>query len=67
MLTAICVFPSLPEWGYRGDPWLFVGAGIDYTLEDCSYCIYGYQTWVPTGKYYNLNISSFTFRVGIDF
>lgn len=65
-----------PSIGYRFN-WgrkMGLNVGVGYTLDSFRYqefkqvdTIYGYQTWVPTGKYYNLNISSFTFRVGIDF
>ena len=65
-----------PSIGYRfnWDRKVGLNIGVGYTLDSFRYqefkqvdTIYGYQTWVPTGKYYNLNNSSFTFRVGIDF
>lgn len=65
-----------PSIGYRFNWGRKVGlnVGVGYTLDSFRYqefkqvdTIYGYQTWIPTGKYYTLNNSSFTFRVGIDF
>lgn len=65
-----------PSIGYRFN-WgrkIGINVGAGYTLDAYRYeeykvvdTIYGYQTYIPTGKKYNYNRSSFTFRVGIDF
>ncbi len=65
-----------PSIGYRFNWGRKVGLnlGVGYTLDGYR-CpeykqvetIYGYTTLVPTGNKINYNLSSFTFRVGIDF
>ncbi len=65
-----------PSIGYRFNWGRKVGLnlGVGYTLDGYSYSeykqvetIYGYTTLVPTGNKINRYLSSFTFRVGIDF
>lgn len=65
-----------PSIGYRFNWGRKVGinVGVGYTLDAYRYEKHiwgqtpeGLTILVPTGEYFNRNISSFTFRVGIDF
>ncbi len=65
-----------PSIGYRFNWGRKVGLnlGVGYTLDGCRHSeykqvetIYGYTTLVPTGNKINHYLSSFTFRIGIDF
>lgn len=65
-----------PSIGYRFNWGRKVGinVGVGYTLDAYRYERHivgtttdGYQTWIPTGEYFNSNRSSFTFRIGLDF
>ena len=58
------------NWGRKAG----LNVGVGYTLDGFRYerykmvtTDYGYQTSIPTGEYYNYALSSFSFRIGIDF
>ena len=65
-----------PSVGYRFNWGRKVGlnVGIGYTLDGYRYekwipgiTTEGLQIYVPTGEFFNQNLSYFTFRIGIDF
>lgn len=74
--TSIGTVYFSPSIGYRFNWGRKVGlnVGVGYTLDGNRYERHiigstpeGYGIFVPTGEYFNRYISSFTFRIGIDF